>query len=176
MLEAIPLCWRQCFYAGGNALKTEKTTAESATAFLLLLYQIAMYVLLPVAAGRRSSFRPVPCAAVCCEGFVFSASSVILCTLFYLSLFVIRLQSFLETFFLAASCIYGSFYLLYLCHFALSLSFCLETFVCGLLLSCSRPRCRVILNLYLVPIPLRGEVFYLNLFPIPSLSTIFLYL
>lgn len=65
------------------------------------------------------------------------------------------------------------FTFLYLYRFALSLSFCLETLLCGLLLSCSRPRCRVILNLYLVTIPLRGEVFYLNLFLIPSLSTIF---
>ncbi len=133
-----------------------------------------MYVLLPVAAGRRSFFLPPrPLCSSLLRRVRLLASSVILSTLFYLSLFVIRLQSYLETVFLAVSCIYGSFYLLYLYHFALSLSFCLETLLCGLLLSCSRPRCRVILNLYLVPIPLRGEVFYLNLFPIPSLSTIF---
>lgn len=45
-------------------LKAEKTTAESATAFLLLLYQIAMYVLLVLFSlcwgVWRFPFRPIP--------------------------------------------------------------------------------------------------------------------
>lgn len=44
--------------------KAEKTTAESATAFLLLLYQIAMYVLFVLFSlcwgVWRFPFRPIP--------------------------------------------------------------------------------------------------------------------
>ncbi len=45
-------------------LKAEKTTAESATAFLFLLYQIAMYVLFVLFSlcwgVWRFPFRPIP--------------------------------------------------------------------------------------------------------------------
>lgn len=116
--------------------KAEKTTAESATAFLLLLYQIAMYAFFVLFSlcGRMEVFLPphplssnllrrVRLFSVeCYPMHSFLPFSFLLLSVFNLTL---RLS-------VAASFIYWSFYL-YLS--ALSLSSCLETFVGGLLLS-----------------------------------------
>ncbi len=119
-----------------------------------------------------SFFRPSPYAAICCEGFVFSASSVIL-TLFSTFLFsIIRLQSYLETVCGAASCI--------LVFLPLPFTYLRYPYLLALRLCCAAscyPFCLARLSCYpqslslplLIPLWAR---FYLHLFS-NTLSTIF---
>ncbi len=168
MLEAIPLCRRQCF----KNRKDYRRVCDSLPSPIISNRYVCSFtgccgasVVLPSApslvqqfAAKGSSFqrRVLSLALFSTFLFLLSVSNLTLRLSFWPFLVYMVLFTFYTFTILRYPCLFA----LRLCCAASCIDF-------------PAPMFFVILNLYLFPIPLRGEVFYLNLFPIPSLSTIF---